>query len=163
MMDGAADQRGLMWMHTSWTVPVSIFFVGLLAGEEFAIRFGIRGPLARLDPRAHIEMRQGLIRTLRVLVPILFALSMLSGIAATIAGWQGSPGTLRLCSVVLLVAFIIVTLTGTVPINKAADGWDASNPPPGWQEAMRRWERLDTIRTALALGAFALAVIGAFV
>ena len=27
---------------------VSVFFAGLLAGEEFVIRYGVRGPLAAL-------------------------------------------------------------------------------------------------------------------
>jgi uncharacterized membrane protein len=138
----------------------SVFFSGLLAGEEFVIRFGVRGPLASLDPQAHIEMRQGLIRTLKVLVPILFAAALFSGIASSILHWDNAGRSLRLASVVLLLAFIILTLLGTVPINQAVGRWDAKNPPQGWRDSIRRWEALDSVRTALATGAFILALIG---
>jgi hypothetical protein len=33
---------------------VSVLFAGLLAGEEFVIRYGVRGPLATLDDGPHI-------------------------------------------------------------------------------------------------------------
>jgi uncharacterized membrane protein len=138
----------------------SVFFAGLLAGEEFVIRFGVRGPLARLEQRSHIEMRQGLIRTLRVLVPLIFAAAFMSGVAATFVHWSDGGMPFRLASLALLVAFILITLFGTVPINKAASNWDASNPPQGWEAAIRRWESLDNIRTVLALAAFALVLTG---
>jgi hypothetical protein len=34
---------------------VSVLFAGLLAGEEFVIRYGVRGPLATLDDGPHIR------------------------------------------------------------------------------------------------------------
>ncbi len=138
----------------------SVFFSGLLAGEEFVIRFGVRGPLAGLDQQAHIEMRQGLIRTLRVLVPILFAAALFSGTASTILHWDTAGRLLRLAGVTLLLAFIVLTLLGTVPINQAIGRWDANNPPQGWRDSIRRWEALDTVRTTLAIGAFVLALVG---
>jgi len=146
-----------------WLDPLglaSVFFAGLLAGEEFVIRFGVRGPLARLDPRPHIEMRQGLIRALRVLVPIIFSAAFLSGVASAVIHWSEPRRSLCLASVALLAAFMLLTLFGTVPINRAAGKWDPSDPPEGWEAAIHRWERLDSIRTALAIGAFALVVIG---
>jgi uncharacterized membrane protein len=138
---------------------INIFFAGLLAGEEFVIRFGIRGPLARLDQRPHIELRKALILTLRVLVPALFAFTILTGVAVTILHWGGGATTLRCASLATLVAFISITLTGTVPINQAVLRWDSSDPPPDWREWIRRWERLDTARTYLALAAFALVLV----
>lgn len=59
---------------------VSLFLAGILAGEELVIRYGVRGPLAALDDRAHIQFRHGLIRSLRVLVPAMPA--FVAGIAA---------------------------------------------------------------------------------
>jgi hypothetical protein len=47
----------------------SVLFAGLLAGEEFVIRYGVRGPLASLDDQPHILLRRALIRPLRVIVP----------------------------------------------------------------------------------------------
>lgn len=135
---------------------VNLFFVGLLAGEEFTIRYGVRGPLASLNDRAHIQLRQALIRRLRVLVPAIFALTLLSGVAITFwAGFDHSFG-FRCAGLLTLLTFLVITLKGTVPINQAALTWDPVAPPQNWQELVRRWEQLDTARCWVAMTAFAL-------
>jgi uncharacterized membrane protein len=133
---------------------VNLLCAGILAGEEFVICFGVRGPVAGLDPQPAIQLRQSLIRKLRVLVPTVFGLAFLSGIAATLLKGL-SPGLgLRCAGLLALVAFISITLTGTVPINQAALTWDAAAPPEGWRATIRKWERLDTLRTWAAIAAF---------
>jgi len=47
----------------------NLLCAGMLAGEEFVIRYGVRAPVASLDPQPEIQLRQALIRRLRVLVP----------------------------------------------------------------------------------------------
>ncbi len=140
---------------------VNLFCVGLLAGEEFVIRFGVRGPLAGLDERTQIQLRQALIRRLRVVVPTIFGLTLLSGIAATLLGGGGGAFGFRCGGLLALLAFISVTLAGTVPINKAALTWDAAAPPDNWRALVSRWETLDTVRTWAALAAFGLFLIAA--
>jgi hypothetical protein len=64
-------------------------------------------------------MRQGLIRSLRILVPILFVFALSTGIGSTVVLWDGAGRLLRLGSVILLVLFMTLTLSASVPINKA--------------------------------------------
>ena len=108
---------------------VSVFFAGLLAGEEFVVRYGVRGPVATLDERAHILVRQALIRTLRILVPALFVATLLSTVAATALDGRHSAFLLRCAGILALLVWIAVTLGGTVSINEAVLDWDASAPP----------------------------------
>src|SRR4051812_46171455 len=123
---------------------VNLFCVGILAGEEFVICYGVRAPIASLDQRPHIQLRQALIRSLRVLVPAIFAVTILSGVAVTIvAGFDRGFG-FRCTGLLALLTFIVITLTGTVPINEAALTWDPAAPPKNWQALVARWERLDT-------------------
>ncbi|HWD26957.1 MAG TPA: anthrone oxygenase family protein [Rhizomicrobium sp.] len=136
---------------------IVLFLAGLLAGEELAICIGIRPALGRLEASLQIPLRQALIRRLRVLVPILIFATLAAGVFA----WHAAPGTLRLAGPAALLALIAVTLGGTVPINKAALAWNPAVPPSGWQESVRRWERLDIIRCWLALAAFALFIAAA--
>jgi uncharacterized membrane protein len=137
---------------------VSVYCVGILAGEEFVIRYGVRGPVASLDDVPHIQLRQALIRTLRVLVPTIFAATILSGAAATILEGFDRGFGFRGAGLLALLTFIAVTLAGTVPINQAALAWDPAAPPKNWRALIRTWERLDTVRCWLALAAFALFV-----
>jgi uncharacterized membrane protein len=135
---------------------VNVFCAGILAGEEFVIRYGVRAPVASLDVRPHIELRQALIRSLRILVPAVFALAVLSGAAATVLSGFDRAFGLRAAGLLALLTFITITLAGTVPINEVALGWEPATPPAGWQALIARWERLDTARCWAAIAAFAL-------
>ncbi len=135
---------------------VNLFCVGVLAGEEFVIRFGVRSPVASLDERPQIELRQSLIRRLRIVVPSIFGLALLSGVAATALGGFGLTLGFRSAGLLALLVFMSVTLIGTVPINKATLTWEAKTPPKNWRALVNRWERLDTVRTWAALAAFGL-------
>jgi uncharacterized membrane protein len=135
---------------------INVFGAGLLAGEEFVIRYGVRGPLGRLDQESHIRMRQGLIRTLRVLVPAILVPTLLSAVAVTVADGAGGGLAFRCAAILALLAWVAVTLRGTVPINEAALDWDPVAPPGNWRALVDRWEDLNSVRAWLAMGAFAL-------
>jgi uncharacterized membrane protein len=139
---------------------LNLFFIGLLAGEEFTIRYGVRGPLASLDVQPHIQLRQALILRLRILVPVIFGLAILSGIAAIIINGFDPGFGFRGAGLLVLISFILVTLFGTVPINAAALTWNPAAPPSNWQALVSKWEQLDNVRCWAALIAFGLFLIG---
>jgi uncharacterized membrane protein len=134
---------------------VGLFLAGMLAGEEFVVRYGVRGPLAALDDQAHIRLRLGLIRTLRVLVPALAAPALIAGIAAAILDGTRAGLVFRWTGVLALVIWFLITVFGTVPINEAAIDWQPDAPPSNWKAMVDRWEGLNTIRTWAAVLAFA--------
>jgi hypothetical protein len=141
---------------TTWSATASVLFAGLLAGTEIAVRLGVAGPLELLDRRAHIVVRQGLIRTLRVIAPAFFFPALiLGGIAAACGERSGMATAWRAVGVAALVVWLLVTFAGTVPLNSAAMEWDPLNPPPDFQEIIRRWERLAAIRVVASVVAFA--------
>jgi hypothetical protein len=94
---------------------INVFGAGLLAGEEFVIRYGVRGPLGRLDQESHIRMRQGLIRTLRILVPAILLPTLLSAVAVTVVdGADGGREDLNSVRAGLAVAAFALLLAGLV-------------------------------------------------
>ena len=139
---------------------VNLFFIGLLAGEEFTVRYGVRGPLASLDVRSHIQFRQALIFRLRILVPIIFGLSVISSIAVILINGFDSGFGVRCAGLLVLISFILVTLFGTVPINEAALTWNPAAPPGNWRAMVSKWEQLDNVRCWAALIAFGLFLTG---
>jgi hypothetical protein len=70
---------------------VQVLSTGLLAGEEFVIRYGVRGPVAGLPAQPQIQLRQALIFKLRVVVPSVFGVAFISRIAVTLLQRSG-PG-----------------------------------------------------------------------
>ncbi len=148
-------------MSLTLLVFFNLFVAGILAGTEFIVRFGVRAPLNVLEDGPQITLRQALVRTMRIPVPIVFLLTLVSGIVL-VAQDHSAPGVIvRGAALAMIVVWMIATFTGTVPINKALLAWQADAPPPDWRLRIRRWERLDTVRAFSALTAFALFLTGA--
>jgi uncharacterized membrane protein len=139
---------------------VSLYLAGILAGEEFVIRFGVRGPVASLDEELSIRLRQALIYSLRVMVPVIFFSTLLSAVAVTVLDGFGPALAFRCAALVALLVWLVATLAGTAPINSAVLEWEPNAPPSKWRAMESRWERLDTMRTFAALAAFALMLAG---
>jgi uncharacterized membrane protein len=142
-----------------WIGLLGVFGAGLLAGEEFVVRYGVRGPLAGLPDEAHIRLRQALIRTLRILVPALYVPTLAFALLATALSGADAGLVFRCAALVALLLWIAITLAGTARINAAALEWDPLAPPPDWQRQVARWERLNGLRTWLAVAAFALLLL----
>jgi uncharacterized membrane protein len=134
---------------------VSVFFAGMMAGSEFVIHYGVRGPAEMLDDHAQLQLRQALVMRLRVLVPTLFLPTAVLGIALTVIN-AGTPGFwLRSAAVVALLIWIVIRIIGTVPINSATAAWQLSAPPKNWKELVRRAERFHIVGVWTAVLAFA--------
>src|SRR6266550_6963052 len=91
---------------------VNLFFAGMLAGIEFVIHYGLRGPSEMLDDHAQLQLRQALVMRLRVLVPAFFVPTAVLGIALTVLG-GGTPGFWFRCAAVLAVfTWIVIRVVG---------------------------------------------------
>lgn len=133
----------------------NLFLIGLLAGIEFLVCFGLREPLTVLDMQPQIQLRHALIKRLRVLVPAVFFSTAISGVAVTVLRGT-APGVVFRCAALLaLLAWTLATFMGTVPINEDMLTWRPDAPPENWRSIIKKWEWLDLARTCAALVAFA--------
>jgi uncharacterized membrane protein len=136
---------------------VNVFFAGLLAGALFVIDYGVgRAVAAVLDDQSQIQVRQALIQSLRVLVPVIFVLTILSGVVITVLDGFDAGFAFRFAGLLVVLTSFLLTLTGTAPINATVLTWQPSAPPKNWRTLVSRWERLDRARTWAAVTAFAL-------
>jgi hypothetical protein len=134
---------------------VTLFFAGMLAGIEFVIHYGLRGPSEILDDHSQLQLRQALVMRLRVLVPAFFAPTAVLGIALTILN-GGTPGFwFRCAGVVAILTWILIRVIGTVPINSATLTWQPSAPPKNWKEQVNHAERFHIVGVWAAVLAFA--------
>ena|SRR5690242_11699508 len=138
-----------------------LILLGLLAGTEFAVRWGVQPVLSSLDDRAHLRARIGLVKRLKVIVPAVIVPS----VAVTVAHFAvafGDPGApARWAGLTSLAAFLLVAAFGTIPINMRVDGWDPDHPPADWRAQVRRWVDLDVYRSSAAVLAFVLFTLAA--
>jgi hypothetical protein len=137
----------------------SLFFGGLLAGIEFVIHYGLRGPAETLDERAQIALRQALILRLRVLVPAFFAPTMLLAIGAIVLD-SGTPGSqLRYAGLLAMLIWVFLRVVGTVRINSATLTWQPSAPPKDWSQQINTAERFHIVGVWAVVSAFATSLV----
>jgi uncharacterized membrane protein len=139
----------------------SVFLAGLLAGEELIVRYGVHPALVALDDTTQIRARQSLIYKLRVLVPVIFFATLGTAVAALVVGGTDAGFAFRLAAVIALVVWLGTTFGGTVIINSAVIEWDAAAPPADWRAMIVRWGRVDVVRSAAAILAFAAVAVAA--
>jgi hypothetical protein len=144
---------------SDWFQLFGLIAVGLLAGTEYVVRWGVQPALSSLDDASHLPARQALVRSLRGLVPALMIPAVLLNLVALASGGSGAGFGFRIATLAALVGFVLLAFLGTVPINIAVIEWDAENPPAGWREVIRRWERIDSFRSSAAIIAFVCAAI----
>jgi uncharacterized membrane protein len=139
---------------------VQLVLVGLLAGEEFIVRWGVQPAMATLPDQVHLRTRIALVRSLKVVVPILMVPAVLASVAVLVlSGADGGLGW-RIAGMVALVVFVLASFLGTVPINIRVNDWDPGRPPADWKRVVRRWERIDVLRSTASGVAFVLFVAG---
>jgi len=146
-------------MNPIITEFTSLFFTGLLAGEELVVRYGVHLALGSLDEHNQIRIRQALIRKLRVLVPAIIVPTAISGIAALSIANSPLGFGFRCAGMLNLLVIVLTTLIGTVPINKQVLNWQPDAPPLHWKALIRRWAQLDVVRSVAAIMAFACFII----
>jgi hypothetical protein len=135
-----------------------LFLLGVLAGEELIVRYGIHPALSGLDDRSHLLVRQALVRRLRVVVPIVMLPA--AALAVTVLVVATGPGlALRWATMITMAVFLLLSFLGTVPINVKVDDWSVDAPPADWRAVVRRWARIDVLRSTAATAAFLFAVL----
>jgi uncharacterized membrane protein len=138
---------------------VNVFFAGMLAGIEFVIHYGVREPVETLDDHAQLQLRQALVLKLRVLVPAFFVPVAVLGIALTFLDIAMPNFVFRCVAVVALLAWIVIRVIGTVPINSATVDWQFSAPPKDWKSQVAHAERFHSAGVWAAVLAFACFLI----
>ena len=116
--------------------------------------------LTSLADPAHLQARQALVRRLRIVVPAIMAPTVVVALAVLILEGSGAGFGFRIAGFVALVAFVLLSFLGTVPINIQVNDWDVDNPPADWRATVIRWQRIDVFRSGAAIVAFACLLVG---
>jgi hypothetical protein len=138
-----------------------LLFVGLLAGFEVAVHYGIGAPPSSLTEAAQIALRQVMIRRLRVLAPIIFLPSLLLAVLITVQE-RHSAGRLRYTVIGMLLVWIAIRIVRTVPVNSATLAWNPDAPPRNWRSLVERTERYHVVAALAAIVAFLCSLASAF-
>lgn len=135
------------------------FFAALLFAMVAGSVFGIwRGydPLGYTAP-TFVEMHQGAIRGLNVLLPgLALASIILTAGLAWLARGKGAILWLYIGALLLMVAGGVVTRLFNQPINAEVMSWTAGSLPANWSDLRATWWNWHLLRTGFSVCGFAL-------
>lgn len=140
-----------------------VMFLQFLSGLLFAMVAGsVFGIWRGYDPTAYsaltfVEMHQGAVRGLNVLLPGLAFVSIALTLAlAWLARGKGPAFWCYAGALALMVGAGIVTRLFNQPINAQVMGWTADALPSNWTELRDAWWHWHLLRTGSSILAMAL-------
>jgi uncharacterized membrane protein len=142
-------------------IPFSMFaslmLVGLVAGILLGTQLGQVRVQDRLGARDFTLVKHGFEIALGRVMPVLVISAGASIVPLVVLlPIRGPvPFIAALVALLLWAGVILVTLVVNAPVNALAARWDPDSPPENWEELRTRWHLGQSIRTPLAVAAFA--------
>jgi len=141
---------------------IALMCTGLVAGIFLGHRAGVSRAGPRLTPSSFIQLQQIIHVVFARMMPPLVLGSVVATLTWTFLARVQGPDLgvwlLALASLALVVAAAL-TRAINIPINSQLMTWSTEAPPSHLREVWTRWEKVHSIRTALAVAAFGLEAI----
>lgn len=140
---------------------VALMLLGLVAGSMFGIWRGY--DITTYSPGTFVDVHQGAVRGLNLLLPAMAAASLALVVALAIAARQ-RPAVLGLylASALAIVAGGLITRLLNQPINDQVMGWTPGSLPTQWESLRASWWTWHQARLAVTLGAQVLLFAAVF-
>jgi uncharacterized membrane protein len=144
---------------------ISAVATGLFAGLLWTFAIGVDPMYATLDGPTYARIQQTMIGTIDAGIPPVLILTAVAPLVALVA--LGVSGRVRtrvfaatLAAFLLWMIFVMAfTVILNVPINNDVLSWDPAAPPAHWAQARDEWDRLNNIRTPIAILSFVLFIV----
>jgi uncharacterized membrane protein len=142
---------------------VSLVVVGLVAGIFLATQLGQLRVQNTLDARDFTLVKHGFEVALGKVMPVFVIAAGVSIVPLVflLRSWGPAQFIAVVIALLLWAGVVVATLVYNAPVNALAVAWNPEAPPTNWQELRDRWHRGQTIRTPLAIAAFAAIAVAA--
>jgi uncharacterized membrane protein len=141
---------------------IAVITTGLAAGVYLGDRMGVSFARPHLTSSSFVQLQQVIHRHFVRMMPPL----ILSSVATSIAWAALSPGRapllacwLAAAGALAMLVVAVLTRVVNVPINAKLMTWRAEAPPVDLATLWAPWERVHSVRTVLAIGAFIAEVV----
>lgn len=139
---------------------LSLLLISLIIGSMFGIWRGYNP--ATFSPATFVEVHQGAVRGLNVLLPSIGFVCMLSVVTLAWLG-RGTPQArwFYIAAAVAMVTAGLITRFGNQPINAVIMAWSTA-PPDGWQMVRDSWWNWHLARLAAGISGELLLIAAIF-
>ena len=131
---------------------VALLLVGAISGTLF----GVLWLIGRFPRSLFAQALQEIVKVAkREFPPVAFG-ALASSVAYTVVVRDDTASfVLSLVTTISMLATIVITVRGNVPLNIQIERWPPAAFPDGWEGVVSRWMRINLIRTAVAVLGFA--------
>lgn len=117
---------------------INIIVVALLAGISAGILIGF-SPVT-LSPSTYVEQQQHMLQSLRVLMVVLvFVATVITILAAVLQRRNRVTFFMLLMASAFLIACIVITRFGNMPIDDVVMTWHIDSLPDNWMNLRDQW------------------------
>ena len=150
-------------MEIKITLFITLLLYTVVISQSFFYILAMSNVSRNLQPSAYIQTRKLLDKNLRVsLAPVYYA-TLLASIALTAFCVTNPAGILFFASIfslLALVADIILTLKGNVPLNHVINSWKEGDYPDNWDTVRSKWLSIFNVRQVVNLAGFVILLAG---
>lgn len=137
---------------------LAVFFAALGAGTSFVVWIDFKP----MDMPAHfyVEKMQHAIRVFTIPLPlVLISAAIFSVLSSIFLRQYKTFSYLLLAAGLCIIAGILITVFGNIPINNQIKTWNIDSPPDNWKDVQHHWWVIHTIRTIALLAGLCLLLV----
>jgi len=150
-------------MEIKITLFITLLLYAFVISQSLFYILAMSNVLKNMQPATYIESRKLLDKNLRASLPAVYYSALIASIALTAFCVINPSGVLFICSVIALVALLadlVLTIKGNLPINETINSWSASDYPANWKEYRSKWFMIYNIRQSANIIGFVSLLAG---
>lgn len=151
-------------MTTKITLLVALMAYAVIASQPFMYIFSLKHVQLNLNANSYIELRKLTDTAMRANFKYVLYVALLANIALAALTIKTPNSILFMTTTIALVALIadvMLTLKGSLPINDVMNTWSADNYPSNWQDFRAQWFAVFQYRQIAGIIGFVSLAIGA--
>jgi hypothetical protein len=151
-------------MTTKIIFTITLLAYAMIASQAFMYILSSKQVQLNLDAKAYTEIRKLIDVSMRASFKYVIYAALLANLLLVIVTAK-TPGSLVFISatiaLIALIAEIMLTLKGNLPINDIINTWSADAVPANWTELRNNWFAIFQYRQIASITGFVSLVIGA--
>lgn len=151
-------------MTTKIILAITLLVYAIIASQAFMYMLSLKQVQLNLGANSYTEIRKLIDISMRASFKYVIYAALLSNVLLVILAAK-TPSSLLFISTIIallaLVAEIVLTLKGNLPINDVINTWSANNIPASWNSFRERWFTIFQYRQIASITGFISLLIGA--
>lgn len=151
-------------MATKIILFISLITYSVIVSQSFMYMLALKNTQLALNGSSYTEVRQLIDANMRNVLTWFIYAALLSNLLLLIVSFKSSSWLFVLAvgiALLALIADIILTLKGNLPINDIINSWSPQHFPENWQDIRQQWFQIYQYRQVITITGFLGLLAGA--